>query len=56
MVNSAPNGFLLGIAVKYIIAHTFMDNNSQGSSHRPRAVGGAYKTKRILFMKEKCDR
>ena len=39
MVNSAPNGFLLGIAVKYIIAHMFMDNNSQGSSHRPRAVG-----------------
>jgi len=40
MVNSAPNGFLLGIAVKYIIAHTFMDNNKKGYSKSKRAVGG----------------
>ena len=29
----------------------FLNNNLQGSSHRPRAVGGAYETERILFMK-----
>nr|WP_278245696.1 TraX family protein [[Eubacterium] cellulosolvens] len=28
-----------------------MATNLQGSSHRPRAVGGAYETERIIFMK-----
>nr|WP_242845531.1 hypothetical protein [Butyrivibrio sp. WCE2006] len=27
MANSAPNGFLLELAVMYIIAHMFLDNN-----------------------------
>ena len=39
LVNSAPNGFLLKHATKYIIAHMFLNSNSQGSSLRPRAVG-----------------
>ena len=39
LVNSTPNGFLLKLAVEYIIAYMFLNNNLQGSSHRPRAVG-----------------
>ncbi len=30
-----------------------MATNLQGSSHRPRAVGGAYETERVLFMKSR---
>jgi hypothetical protein len=33
-----------------------MATNLQGSSHRPRAVGGAYETERIIFMKREGER
>ena len=53
LVSNTLNGFLLELVAEYIIAHTFMDNNLQGSSRRPRAVGFRLRQPKgfYLFMK-----
>ena len=38
-MSNTPNGFLLEPVAKYIIAHMFVYNNLQGSSHLLKQVG-----------------
>jgi len=50
LVNSTPNGFLLELAVEYIIACMFLDNNLQSSSHRTRAVGFRLRQPKGIYL------